>query len=82
MHTSNENTSIRLAAIDLDGTLLGPDSRISPENLSAVDQLTRAGIEVVFASGRHFKSAGRRGPASRLHRAKASFGAAKLVDAG
>ncbi|RYD46744.1 MAG: HAD family phosphatase [Verrucomicrobiaceae bacterium] len=56
MHTQNENTPIRLAAIDLDGTLLGPDSTISPENLVAVDRLSREGIEVVFASGRHFKS--------------------------
>lgn len=56
MNTYKENTPILLAAIDLDGTLLGPDSRISPENLSAVDRLTDAGIEVVIASGRHFKS--------------------------
>lgn len=56
MQTHNKNTPIRLAAIDLDGTLLGPDSRISPGNLAAVDRLTEAGIEVVLASGRHFKS--------------------------
>ncbi|RYD20609.1 MAG: hypothetical protein EOP88_14410 [Verrucomicrobiaceae bacterium] len=55
MHYHNEN-NILLAAIDLDGTLLGPDSRISPENRSSVDRLTEAGIEVVLASGRHFKS--------------------------
>ncbi len=29
----------RLAAIDLDGTLLGPDKTISPENIAAVDRL-------------------------------------------
>jgi len=43
-----------LAAIDLDGTLLGPDRRISPANAEAVAALQRAGAEVVLASGRHF----------------------------
>lgn len=43
----------KLAAIDLDGTLLGPDREISPANLRAVRQLQQAGVEVVLASGRH-----------------------------
>ena len=43
----------KLAAIDLDGTLLGPDREISPENLRAVRQLQQAGLQVVLASGRH-----------------------------
>jgi Cof subfamily protein (haloacid dehalogenase superfamily) len=43
----------RLAAIDLDGTLLGPDSRIGDENRRAVARLQAAGVEVVPASGRH-----------------------------
>lgn len=43
----------RLAAIDLDGTLLGPDSRIGDENRRAVARLQTAGVEVVPASGRH-----------------------------
>lgn len=47
---------LRLAAIDLDGTLLGPDSTISAENRSAVAQLAKAGLEVVLASGRHYRS--------------------------
>ncbi len=42
----------RLAAIDLDGTLLNPDRRISPENKAAIRKLRAAGIEVVLASGR------------------------------
>jgi Cof subfamily protein (haloacid dehalogenase superfamily) len=43
----------RLAAIDLDGTLLGADHTISRANATAVARLQSAGIEVVLASGRH-----------------------------
>jgi Cof subfamily protein (haloacid dehalogenase superfamily) len=43
----------KLAAIDLDGTLLGPDREISPANVRAVQQLQQAGLRVVLASGRH-----------------------------
>lgn len=43
----------KLAAIDLDGTLLGPDKSISPENVAALRLLEAAGIEVVVATGRH-----------------------------
>ncbi len=46
----------RLAAIDLDGTLLGPDLRIGPENRAAVARLHAAGCTVVLASGRHHAS--------------------------
>ncbi len=44
----------RLAAIDLDGTLLGPDKLIGDENRRAVARLQAAGVEVVPASGRHY----------------------------
>jgi len=46
----------KLAAIDLDGTLLGPDREISRENARAVRQLQSAGVEVVLASGRHHQN--------------------------
>lgn len=46
----------RLAAIDLDGTLLGPDLSISADNLSAIQTLQAMGTEVVLASGRHYFS--------------------------
>ncbi len=42
----------RLAAIDLDGTLLNPERRISDENKAAVAKLRANNIEVVLASGR------------------------------
>ena len=46
----------KLAAIDLDGTLLGPDQEISPENVRAVRRLQQAGLRVVLASGRHYQN--------------------------
>ena len=45
-----------MAAVDLDGTLLGPDLTISAANRTAVETLQSAGIEVVLASGRHHSS--------------------------
>lgn len=46
----------QLAAIDLDGTLLGPDHAISEANALAVRRLQAAGAQVVLASGRHYNS--------------------------
>ncbi len=45
-----------LAAIDLDGTLLGPDKQISPANRAAVRALQEAGVLVVLASGRRHEN--------------------------
>jgi hydroxymethylpyrimidine pyrophosphatase-like HAD family hydrolase len=42
----------RLIAIDMDGTLLGSNGRVSPRNLDALRLATNAGIEVVIATGR------------------------------
>lgn len=44
---------LRLAAIDLDGTLLSADLSISAKNRRAIGKLKAAGVEVVIASGRH-----------------------------
>jgi Cof subfamily protein (haloacid dehalogenase superfamily) len=46
----------RLAAIDLDGTLLGPDKKVSEENASAVRRLNASGAKVVIASGRRHQN--------------------------
>jgi hypothetical protein len=46
----------RLAAIDLDDTLLGPDKRISEQNASAVQSLRNLGVMVVLASGRSYEN--------------------------
>jgi hypothetical protein len=42
----------RLAAVDIDDTLVGPDKRIGAANRAAVQQLRRRGCRVVLASGR------------------------------
>ena len=41
-----------LIALDLDGTLFGPDGKVSPENAAAVARAREAGIEVVICTGR------------------------------
>ncbi|MBX3228784.1 MAG: Cof-type HAD-IIB family hydrolase [Labilithrix sp.] len=46
----------RLAFVDLDGTLLGPDRRVSAENERALARLRAAGCEIVLASGRHHRN--------------------------
>ena len=42
----------RLAACDLDGTLLGPDKKIGAANLTAVAALRARGVSVIVVSGR------------------------------
>jgi Cof subfamily protein (haloacid dehalogenase superfamily) len=51
-------TATRLVAIDLDGTLIGEDLRVSNADRAAIEQATGAGIELCIATGRIF-SAGR-----------------------
>ena len=46
----------RLAAIDLDGTLLGPDKEISEQNAAAVRRLNENGAQVIIASGRRHQN--------------------------
>lgn len=41
-----------LIALDLDGTLFGPDGKVSPANAAAVRAARDAGIEVVICTGR------------------------------
>jgi hydroxymethylpyrimidine pyrophosphatase-like HAD family hydrolase len=42
--------SKRLAFIDLDGTLLGPDKTVSAANRAALDRLRAANVQIVIAS--------------------------------
>lgn len=42
----------RLIAIDMDGTLLGSDGRVSARNLQALARAEREGVEIVIATGR------------------------------
>ncbi len=48
---------VRLIATDLDGTLLGPDERISERTLAALAAARRAGVHVVAATGRSHRTA-------------------------
>jgi Cof subfamily protein (haloacid dehalogenase superfamily) len=43
---------IRLLALDIDGTLLDPQFKISPENLAALRAAHASGIELLLATGR------------------------------
>ncbi len=43
---------VRMIALDMDGTLLGLDARVSPRNLAAIEAAEAAGIRVVIATGR------------------------------
>ena len=54
--SSHHTFSYRLAAIDLDGTLLGPNKEVSSDNLAAVRRLQDAGVQVIVASGRRHQN--------------------------
>jgi hypothetical protein len=43
--------------MDIDGTLLDSQSRLSPENIAAIAEASAAGIEIVIVTGRRFHSA-------------------------
>jgi Cof subfamily protein (haloacid dehalogenase superfamily) len=49
--------SIRLVALDLDGTLLDPRGQLGEDVRGAVDALVRAGLRVVVCTGRRFRTA-------------------------
>jgi Cof subfamily protein (haloacid dehalogenase superfamily) len=54
MVTESLRSGLKLAAIDLDGTLLDAEAQMSAANGAAVRRLMRAGLHVVLASGRHY----------------------------
>lgn len=49
----------KLIAIDLDGTLLTDDKRITDESISALKEIIERGYEIVIATGRRYWSAKR-----------------------
>ena len=49
--------TIKLLALDLDGTLFGDDLLISPRTRKAVADAQAAGVVVTIATGRMFRSA-------------------------
>lgn len=48
------NQSIRLAALDLDGTLFNKKSEVSPEDQRAIRAAVDAGVEVIISTGRPY----------------------------
>jgi Cof subfamily protein (haloacid dehalogenase superfamily) len=50
--TMQNNAPIQLIALDLDGTLLDSNGRISPQNESAIKKALRQGIQVIIATGK------------------------------
>ncbi len=47
-----QSASIRLLATDIDGTLLNPQFKISPDDLAALRRARASGIEIVLVTGR------------------------------
>lgn len=48
---------VRLVASDLDGTLLDPDGRLSSRTIAAIGAVAAAGITVIAATGRSYRTA-------------------------
>jgi Cof subfamily protein (haloacid dehalogenase superfamily) len=53
---SDAELSIRLLAIDLDGTLVNERLEMNPRDVTAVKAAVQSGVSVVIATGRMFKS--------------------------
>ena len=71
---------VRLVASDLDGTLLGPDGRMSPRTVAAVRAACEAGIVVVAATGRSHHTALPRVAAAEVLRYLVCSNGASLYD--
>jgi Cof subfamily protein (haloacid dehalogenase superfamily) len=54
--TGSRMTGVRLLALDLDGTVLTPDLRISERTYGAVAAVQARGVRVVLATGRMYRS--------------------------
>ena len=52
-------TAIRLLALDLDGTVLTPDLRVSERTTAAVAAVQAHGVHVIIATGRMYRSTAR-----------------------
>jgi len=79
-----------ILALDLDGTLLGPDGKVSEANAQAVQDARDAGIEIVLCTGRGYRESQEAIQAVRADRLAAGrpvapvvvSGGAMIVDAG
>ena len=48
---------IRLVAVDMDGTLLGPDGRVSDRNAHVIRCMQDMGVELLICTGRSYEDA-------------------------
>lgn len=51
----NMTNQYKILALDLDGTLLDAQSRITPENARAVRMAQQAGVQIVLCTGRNVR---------------------------
>ncbi len=72
----------RLIVSDLDGTFLSPDGTVSTRNLAAVEAVERAGIPVVFATGRPIRLLDPIRPLRRTHAMVIASNGAMTYDLG
>ncbi|MRH44591.1 HAD-IIB family hydrolase [Aquibacillus halophilus] len=56
MKINQKNHDIRLIALDMDGTLLDADHRVSDENKKAITEARNKGVEVILSTGRHYST--------------------------
>ena len=52
----NMTNQYKILALDLDGTLLDAQSRITPENARAVRMAQQAGVQIVLCTGRNVRA--------------------------
>lgn len=74
------NDQKRLLVLDLDGTVMTGDLRISPAVVDAISQATDQGIIVTIATGRVYSSAVRFLPALGINQPIATFQGAVVTD--
>jgi hypothetical protein len=65
---------------DLDGTLLGPEQRLSPRTIGVINDLIGAGVLFTYATARSFTSASRVTAELRLEVPVVTYGGAVIVD--
>lgn len=59
MNIIAQNKNIKLVAVDMDGTLLNEEGKISKENIEAIKSLQKQGKDFVVCTGRNFEDARR-----------------------
>lgn len=72
----------RLIALDIDGTLIGPEGRVSAENRAAIREARQAGATVVLATGRSWQEAAEIAAEAGCDTPIVCLGGAGLADLG